>query len=93
MAKAATVSFDDAVSFDTEVHLPMPEIAFDDLASFAAELLVAGGATSEEARTVGSSLARSDALGYASHGVMRISFYLDMLQRGDLVSLVDLFFR
>ncbi len=63
------------------VRIPLPR-----LQRFAVELLQAGGASPEEAATVGASLVRSDAMGYASHGVMRIPFYLDMLQRGDLVS-------
>ncbi len=64
----------------------MPRLSLEDLANWASELLEGGGATREEARVVGPSLALADALGYASHGVMRIPFYLQMLSEGEIVS-------
>ncbi len=64
----------------------MPTLSLPALSQWATELLQRGGVAEEEASVVGPSLALSDALGYASHGVMRIPFYLQMLQRGEIVS-------
>ncbi|MEC7564310.1 MAG: Ldh family oxidoreductase [Planctomycetota bacterium] len=68
----------------------MQQFAFESLSSFATDLLFAGGATSEEAAVVGPSLVTSNLLGYDSHGVMRIPFYLQMLECGDIKSDVKL---
>ncbi len=68
----------------------MPTIPCDQLQQLSVSMLQAGGATSEEARIVGHSLVLANACGYASHGVMRLPFYLDMLAKGDIVSGVDL---
>ena len=59
----------------------MPNIAFDSLSEFATSLLRAGGASEEEANTVGPSLATANLRGYSSHGMMRIPFYLNMLNQ------------
>ncbi len=64
----------------------MPTIEKDPLERFAASLLVKGGATEQEAACVARSLVASDLRGYASHGVMRIPFYIDMLAGGTIVS-------
>lgn len=68
----------------------MKQIGPDSLTTFAAELLVAGGASSDEARTVARSLVDANLCGYDSHGVMRIPFYVDGLAAGETVSGVDL---
>lgn len=68
----------------------MPTFSVDALRPFAIQLLQAGGAAPEEAKIVGRSLIEANLYGYDSHGVMRIPFYLGMLDRGDTVSGVDL---
>ena len=68
----------------------MPSISIQNLQTFAVRLLTSGGATTEEANVVGPSLVLSDLFGYSSHGVMRIPFYLQMLQDGDICSGVEL---
>jgi uncharacterized oxidoreductase len=68
----------------------VPSISIQDLQTFAVRLLTSGGATTEEANVVGPSLVLSDLFGYSSHGVMRIPFYLQMLQDGDIRSDVEL---
>jgi len=55
------------------------------LQPFATELLEAGGASAEEAATVAEGLVGANLRGYDSHGVMRIPFYLDMIQSGAIV--------
>jgi len=57
---------------------------------FAIDLLAAGGTTAEEAEVVGTSLIGANLRGYDSHGVMRIPFYLKMLEAGDAHSGADL---
>lgn len=68
----------------------MPNIPLRELSQRATSLLEQGGVSSEDAAIVGPSLALSDALGYASHGVMRIPFYLEMLRKGELATGVEL---
>ncbi|MBT4011152.1 MAG: Ldh family oxidoreductase [Planctomycetaceae bacterium] len=68
----------------------MPSISIEHLQDFATQLLAAGGASVAEAAVVGPSLVQSDLFGYASHGVMRIPFYLQMLKDGDIRSEVEL---
>ena len=55
----------------------MPTFSADTLTEFAAQLLSAGGLSDEEAALVARSLVGANSLGYDSHGVMRIPFYLD----------------
>ncbi len=57
---------------------------------FATSLLEAGGATAEEASIVGPSLVGANLRGYDSHGLMRLPFYLQMLESGDTISGVEL---
>lgn len=68
----------------------MPTVSVELLQRFATELLAAGGASSEEASIVGASLVDANLRGYDSHGVMRIPFYLQMLEAGDIVSGAEL---
>jgi len=68
----------------------VPTFAIDQIRQFAIDLLDAGGTTSEEAELVGDSLIGANLRGYDSHGVMRIPFYLQMLEAGDTYSGVEL---
>ncbi len=68
----------------------MPHVDHQQLERFAVELLAAGGISREEAEVVGGSLVASNLRGYESHGVMRIPFYLDMLEKGEAVSGAEL---
>jgi hydroxycarboxylate dehydrogenase B len=63
----------------------MPTISARQLETFAAELLQRGGAGPEEARTVAASLVDSNLKGYDSHGVMRIPYYVQAIQDGEVV--------
>lgn len=62
----------------------MPIITRDTLLDFGAALLKAGGATEEEAQVVGRSLVEANLRGHDSHGVMRIPFYVKVVQEGRL---------
>ena len=64
----------------------MPVVDANKLESFAADLLKAGGANKEEAAVVALSLVGANLRGYDSHGVMRIPFYIEMLQNREIVS-------
>ena len=64
----------------------MPSIAPETLSRFAVSLLTAGGLPSDEAAVVGSSLVAANLRGHDSHGVMRIPFYLDTLEKGEVVA-------
>ncbi len=68
----------------------MPTIQPDVLQDFATKLLAGGGATDEESQRVGASLVGSNLRGYESHGVMRIPFYVDMVDKGTVVSGAEL---
>jgi len=62
----------------------LPIFAPHDLTDFAMSLLKAGGAGDAEAGVVAESLVASNLRGHDSHGVMRIPFYVDRIQRGIL---------
>jgi uncharacterized oxidoreductase len=64
----------------------MPTVPPIQLERFASALLRAGGATNDEAACVASSLVGADLRGYASHGVMRVPFYVQALASGEVVS-------
>ena len=64
----------------------MPTFSADILTEFATQLLSAGGLSDEEAALVGRSLVGANALGYDSHGMMRIPFYLDRAEKGEVVA-------
>ena len=68
----------------------MPTIAADSLTKFAEAMLLAGGATPEEARITSVSLVDANLRGYESHGVMRIPYYLDAIQSGEVVPAAEL---
>jgi hydroxycarboxylate dehydrogenase B len=62
----------------------MPTIAPFPLKQFARDLLSAGGATDAEAERVATSLVGANLRGHDSHGLMRIPFYVEMLQKGEI---------
>lgn len=68
----------------------MPTIQAAELKEFATSLLAAGGANGHEALRVADSLVGANLRGYESHGVMRIPFYLDALEQGEVVSGAEL---
>ncbi len=67
----------------------MPTFSADTLTNFAAQLLSAGGLSDEEAALVAQSLVGANSLGYDSHGMMRIPFYLDRAKKGEVVAGAD----
>jgi uncharacterized oxidoreductase len=58
----------------------------DQLASLAAQVLHAAGATSEEARIVGEALAEANLEGHDSHGVVRVPEYVGWMEEKLIVS-------
>ena len=68
----------------------MPKIAVSILTSFAESLLLAAGASAEEARVVARSLVDANTKGYDSHGVMRIPYYIEAMKTGEAVSGAEL---
>ena len=67
----------------------MPQIPAGTLVDFATSLLTAGGLDTDEATVVARSLVDSNLRGHDSHGVMRIPFYLDTLEKGEVVAGAD----
>jgi len=63
----------------------MPRIHAEALHPFAKSLLQSGGLAEDEATLVAESLVSANLCGYDSHGVMRISFYLDRAAKGEVV--------
>ena len=57
----------------------MPKIKAENLRHFSQALLAKGGFTQAEAGIVADSLVAADLRGYASHGVMRLPFYVQMI--------------
>jgi len=64
----------------------VPTLSVDILTEFATGMLSAGGLGEEEAALVARSLVGANSLGYNSHGVMRIPFYLDRARKGQVVA-------
>lgn len=60
------------------------------LTEIAVSLLQAGGFTANEAKLTAESLVQANLLGYDSHGVVRVSQYLNELKKGHLVTAVTL---
>jgi hydroxycarboxylate dehydrogenase B len=56
------------------------------LIEFLADLLVQAGFSRDEASAIAKSLALSERLGYASHGIAQISRYIAELRAGNIVS-------
>lgn len=63
----------------------MPIFPAQPLVEFAARLLSAGGARSDEAETVARSLVEANLRGYDSHGLMRVPFYVEAIRKGEVV--------
>jgi LDH2 family malate/lactate/ureidoglycolate dehydrogenase len=63
----------------------MPTLKPNSLEAFAAQLLQAGGTSAEEARLVAASLVDANLKGYDSHGVMRVPYYVQAIQDGEVV--------
>jgi uncharacterized oxidoreductase len=61
----------------------MPTIAAPALTAFATDLLCAGGLGRQQATLVAQNLVGANLRGYDSHGVMRIPYYLDQVQKGE----------
>jgi uncharacterized oxidoreductase len=63
----------------------MPTFSTGELTDFATRLLRVGGAGADEARRVAESLVGANLRGHDSHGVMRIPYYIDQVQKGEIV--------
>jgi hydroxycarboxylate dehydrogenase B len=63
----------------------MPVFATPVLESFAAQLLVGGGLAEDEAALVARSLVGADLRGHDSHGVMRITQYVDQIAKREVI--------
>src|SRR3954466_11124165 len=63
----------------------MPTFQPSQLESFAARLLEAGGASSEESKLVAASLVDANLKGYDSHGVMRVPYYVQAIKDGEVL--------
>lgn len=59
-------------------------ISIDELTAFAAAIMAAGGYSSRHARETADLLVWADARGIASHGVLRIPRYLEMVRGGQI---------
>ncbi|QDU28323.1 L-lactate dehydrogenase [Anatilimnocola aggregata] len=64
----------------------MPVITPAALEKFAENLLLAGGASAEEATVTARSLVDSNMRGYDSHGVMRLPYYIQAIKDGEVIS-------
>lgn len=64
----------------------MPTISAEVLTRLAVDLLAAGGVGHDDAELVGRSLVDANLRGHDSHGVMRISQYLDQLAKGEVMT-------
>jgi uncharacterized oxidoreductase len=68
----------------------MPTLLAPDLQTFATNLLAAAGATEADAQRVAESLIDANLRGYESHGVMRIPYYVEQLNKGEVRPGVEL---
>lgn len=68
----------------------MPTVFAPQLEAFAVDLLEAAGATEAEAQRVAESLIDSNLRGYESHGVMRLSQYVEAIGKKEIVPGVEL---
>jgi len=55
------------------------------LEDLAAAILIAAGAGAREAQSVAHHLVKSDFVGHASHGVLRVKQYVEQIQKGQIV--------
>jgi uncharacterized oxidoreductase len=64
----------------------MPTISPAALEQYAENLLLAGGASAEEATVTAKSLVDANLRGYDSHGVMRLPYYIQAIKDGEVIS-------
>lgn len=64
----------------------MPTLSAASLQSFAAALLERGGFSAHEAAIVARSLVGANLRGHDSHGIMRVPYYVESAQKGEMVS-------
>lgn len=64
----------------------MPTFSAPQLGEFATELLTRGGLRADEAAVVARSLVGANLRGHDSHGVMRIPYYVESVQKGEMIS-------
>ena len=67
----------------------MPAFAPDRLEGTSRRLLMAAGATAQEAECVAGRLVESNLMGHHSHGVIRLPQYLAAIERGEIVPGAD----
>lgn len=60
----------------------MSRVDADELESFATEVLRTSGTSEETAQAVARSLVESDLRGHTSHGVLRLPYYLELVEEG-----------
>ena len=60
--------------------------AIEDLA---ASILVAAGAAGSEAKAVAHYLVKSDLVGHASHGVLRVKQYVEQIRKGEIICRIE----
>ena len=60
-------------------------VAPEALEDLTARILIAAGASESEAKTVAHYLVKSDLVGHASHGVLRVKQYVEQIQKGQIV--------
>ncbi len=64
----------------------MPNFTEAEIVTAAAKVILAAGASSENALLVARLLAEANATGHDSHGIIRIPQYLDSVEKGDVVT-------
>jgi LDH2 family malate/lactate/ureidoglycolate dehydrogenase len=70
-------------------HPAAAPVSAQRLASFAAAVLAATGVPDADARLVADSLVTADLWGHQSHGVMRLSWYVDRIRAGVMKAVTD----
>ena len=63
----------------------VPTFSAAELTRFAENLLSAGGLSAAEASLVAESLVDADLRGHGSHGLMRVPYYVDRIDKGEVV--------
>ena len=62
----------------------MPTLPAQELIDFGQEIFVASGAPDDIAQQVAASLVKSNLLGHDSHGILRVTRYVDYIRQGQL---------
>ena len=60
----------------------MPTLPAAELTAFSTAIFVAAGARDEDAQIVSESLVGANLVGHDSHGVMRLPFYVEWMEKG-----------